>query len=190
MPPEVGDGDITQLLQDWSEGDEEALARLTPLVYSVLHENARKRLRHERESYVLQPTELVNEVYLKLLKQKRIHWQSRTQFFGVAAMLMRRILVDFARRTKAAKTPPANLRVSLSELLPTPDRDSVDILRLHAALNDLQELDSGQARLVELRFFVGLTNEEVGEIMDISVAKVKREWATARAWLRRELSQP
>jgi len=184
------DGDITHLLQEWSEGSEEALASLTPLVYLELRKMARSHLRSEREGHTLQPTALVNEVYVKLLDQKRIHWKSRTQFFGIAATLMRRIVVDYARRRKAAKTPPSNLRVPLSEHLPTPDRDSFDILPLHEALTRLEALDPRQTRIVEMRFFVGMKNEEIAEILDISVATVKREWKSAKTWLRRELSEP
>lgn len=184
------DGEITQLLQEWSEGSEEALAKLMPLVYSELHEMARSRLQGERVGHTLQPTALVNEVYLKLVDQKRIHWQSRTQFLGVAAMLMRRILIDYARAREALKNPPRGLQVSLSELISVPDSDSVDILWLNDALTRLEAFDRRQVQIVELRFFVGMTNEEVAETLGTSVATVKREWKTAKAWLRRELSAP
>jgi RNA polymerase sigma factor (TIGR02999 family) len=182
------EGDITQLLQEWSEGSEEALARLMPLVYSELHAKARSRVRRERVGHILQPTELVNEVYLKLVNQKRVHWQSRTQFFGIAALLMRRILIDLARKRQASRTPPSSLRVSLSEVIPARS-DSVDILWLDEALTRLQAFDPRQAQIVELRFFVGMSNEEVAETLGISLATVKREWNMAKAWLRRELNK-
>lgn len=183
------DCDITQLLQEWSEGNEDALARLTPLVYSELRKIARSRFRGERVGHTLQPTALVNEVFVRLEDQKRIHWQSRTQFLGVAAMLMRRILVDYARGRDALKRPPSSFKVSLNELIPAPNSDSVDILWLNDALTKLQALDPRQARIVELRFFVGMTNEEVAETMDTSVSMIKREWRMAKAWLRRELTK-
>jgi RNA polymerase sigma-70 factor, ECF subfamily len=158
-----------------------------PLVYSELHRNARSRVRRERVGHVLQPTELVNEVYLKLVEQKRIRWQGRTQFFAVAALLMRRILVDLARKRRAGKTPPSSLRVSLSEVIPANSSDSVDIAWLDEALIRLQAFDPRQAQIIELRFFVGMSNEEVAEALGISTATVKRDWNIAKAWLRREL---
>ena len=165
------------------------MARLMPLVYSELHEKARSRVRRERVGHALQPTELVNEVYLRLVKQKRVHWQGRTQFFGIAAILMRRVLVDLARKRQAGKTPPSSLRLSLSEVMPAKNSDSIDILWLDEALTKLQAFDSRQAQIVELRFFVGLSNEEVAEALGISLATVKREWNMAKAWLRRELNK-
>lgn len=189
MPPNSKDGDITQLLKEWSEGNDEALDRLMALVYSELRNMARSRLRGERVGHTLQPTALVNEVYVRLRDQKRIHWESRTQFLAVAATLMRRVLVDYARSRGAGKRPPSGLRVSLSELIPARDRDSIEILWLNEALTRLEAFDPREARIVELRFFVGMTDEEVAETLDISESTVKREWRTAKTWLRRELSR-
>lgn len=180
------EGDLTQLLHEWSEGSEEALAQLVPLVYPILHKMARSRVWRERVGRTLQPTVLVNEVFLKLVEQKRIHWEGRTQFFGVAAMLMRRIVVDYVRRKEAGKRRTSNLTVSLDGQ----ERDSAEVLSVNEALTKLEALDLRQARIVEMRFFAGMSNEEVGEALGISRATVKREWSTAKIWLRRELSKP
>jgi RNA polymerase sigma-70 factor, ECF subfamily len=161
-----------------------------PLVYSELYQMAQSRFRQERVGDTLQPTALVNETYLKLVDQKKIHWQSRTQFFGVAAMLMRRILIDYVRSRKALKRPPSSLRISLSEDTPDSYRDNVDVLALDEALTKLQAVAPRQVRIVEMRFFVGMSNEEVAEALGISIAGVKRDWSAAKNWLRRELSPP
>lgn len=180
--------DITGLLRRWNQGDRDALEPLLPLVYEELRRLAAGYLRHERPDHTLQPTALVHEAYLRLVGQDQVVWQNRSHFFGIAAQMMRRVLVDHARRRHAAKRGAAAIRVELSaeDLEAGLDRDP-EILALDAALDELAALDARQARVVELRFFGGLTVEETAEVVGISTATVKREWRTARAWLRREL---
>jgi RNA polymerase sigma factor (TIGR02999 family) len=180
--------DVTGLLRRWSEGDEEALQKLMPIVYAELRRLAGHYLRLERPDHTLQPTALVHEAFLRLVGQKEVVWQNRAHFFGIAAQMMRRILVDHARRRKAAKRDAATYRVERTqpEAEAAFDRDP-ELLALDEALTQLEALDPKQARIVELRFFGGLTVEETAEVAGISTATVKREWRTARAWLRREL---
>ena len=181
---------ITQLLARLNKGDEDALEQLTPLVYDELHRLAATYLRRERREHTLQPTALVNELYLKIFGQERINWRNRAQFFGVAAQLMRRILVDHARAHFTSKRGGNRLCVSLGKIGATfgaqPD---TDLLALHEALTRLEDLDPIQARIVVLRFFGGLTIEETVEVMQISHATVEREWKTAKAFLKRELTR-
>jgi RNA polymerase sigma factor (TIGR02999 family) len=181
---------ITQLLERWTKGDESALDRLTPLVYDELHRLAVSYLRRERREHTLQPTALVNELYLKIFDQQRITWQNRAQFFGVAAPLMRGILVDHARAHFSSKRGGGRFFVSLGKIGGAfgtqPDED---LLVLHDVLNRLEQIDPEQARLVELRFFGGLTIEETAEVMQTSHATVEREWRTAKAFLKRELTK-
>ena len=180
---------ITQLLVDWSNGDQSALDKLMPVVYDELRRLASNYLRHERAGHTLQPTALVNEAYLKLVDQRKAHWQNRAQFFGVAAQLMRRILVDHARVRQAQKRGGSDRQqLSLSHVDQVAEKPDVDLLALHEAMNELAELDPQQSRIVELRFFGGLTIEETAEVLGISHATVERDWTLARAWLRRELS--
>ena len=179
---------VTQLLERWSGGDESALKQLMPLVYDELHRLAGGYLRRERLGHTLQPTALVNEAYLRLIGQRNARWRNRAQFFGVAAQLMRRILVDHARAHHAAKRGGPNFSLPLSHADHFGEQPDVDLLALHDALNRLAEIDPQQSRIVELRFFGGLTIEETAEVMHISHATVEREWKVARAWLRRELS--
>lgn len=180
---------VTQLLEKWSQGDEEALNQLLPLVYEELHRLAGAYLRRERREHTLQPTALVNEAFLKLVDQHSIRWQNRSQFYGVAAQLMRRILVDHARVHYAAKRGGDRYQVSLKNVGGFGNQPDADLLALHDVLNRLAEIDPEQGRLVELRFFGGLTIEETAEVMHISHATVEREWKIAKAWLKRELTK-
>src|SRR4051794_40877212 len=181
--------EVTQLLQDWSQGDASALEKLIPLVFEDLRQIAGRLFQRESDAHTLQPTALVNEVYLRLMDQRKVHWQNREQFFGVAALLMRRILVDYAKGRQAAKRGSGVPNVPLDESIAVPElmRD-VDVVALDEALSRLAEIDPRQGRIVELRFFVGLSHEEIAEILKISVTTVKREWRTARLWLFRELT--
>lgn len=180
---------VTQLLEKWSQGDQEALAQLLPLVYDELHRLAGAYLRRERADHTLQPTALVNEAYLRLIDQHSAGWQNRAQFFGVAAQLMRRILVDHARAHNAAKRGGPREQLSLSHLRSFGAQPDLDLMAVHDVLNKLAEIDPDQSRIVELRFFGGLTIEETAEVMHSSHATVEREWKMARAWLRRELTR-
>ena len=178
---------ITQLLERWSQGDEEALDQLMPLVYDELHRLAGAYLRRERREHTLQPTALVNEAYLKLVRQRNIQWQNRAQFFGVAAQLMRRILVDHARR-RNIKRGRGMRHVSLDEATIIGGERETDLAALDDALTLLAERDPRKAQVVEMRFFGGLSVEESAEVLGVSPVTVMRDWRTAKAWLYRELS--
>ena len=180
---------ITQLLTRWTQGDANALEQLTPLVYGELHRLASNYLRRERREHTLQPTALVNELYLKIFDQHRTHWRNRAQFFGVAAQLMRRILVDHARAHYTSKRGGNRFCVSLGKIAAFGAQPDADLLSVHDALNRLEELDPNQARIVELRFFGGLTIQETAEVMQTSHATVEREWRTAKAFLKHELTK-
>ncbi|HET7113881.1 MAG TPA: sigma-70 family RNA polymerase sigma factor [Pyrinomonadaceae bacterium] len=180
---------ITQLLKKWSEGDEQALDQLMPLVYDELHRLAESYLRRERAQHTLQATALVNELFLKFYDQNSMSWQNRAQFFGVAAQIMRRILVDHARAHSSVKRGGDRFPVSLQHVPAFGAQPDADLLALHDALNRLEEIDPVQGRIVELRFFGGLTIKETGEVMRISHATVEREWRTAKAFLKRELTR-
>jgi RNA polymerase sigma-70 factor, ECF subfamily len=190
--PTLNSSELTQLLQAWHRGDVAASEKLLPVIYAELHRQAARAMRRESETHTLQPTALVNEAYLRLVGQDRVEWQSRAQFFGVAAQMMRRILVDHARGHRAVKRGAGMPRISLDgaevrgELAANSDSDA-SVLDLHEALERLAVLDALQARLVELRYFGGLTIEETAAALERSPATIKREWAIARAWLRREL---
>jgi RNA polymerase sigma factor (TIGR02999 family) len=181
------DADVTALLLAWSEGDQAAASRLIEAVYDELRRVARRHLRGERD-HSLAPTALVHEAYLKLVDQRRVRWQNRAHFFGIAAQLMRRILVDHARSRAAAKRGRDRTVCLDAADAATPPFD-VDILALDAALDKLGALDARQSKLVELRFFAGLTVEEVATALDVAPITVKRDWAHARAWLFHELQQ-
>ncbi len=181
-------GGITQLLLRWSEGDSSAREKLMPLVYEELRRLAAKYLRRERLNHTLQPTALVNEAYLRLIDQQKVEWQNRAQFFGLAAKLMRNILVDHARSHQAAKRGGEQYSVSLSRADQVSAASVVDLVALHETLERLTTHDPQKSNIVELRFFGGLTIEETAEVLDISHATVERDWKMARAWLRRELS--
>lgn len=178
--------EITDLLERWGAGDREAWERLVPLVYAELHRVARGRLMGERMEHTLQTTALVNEAYMRLAGQDQVQWASRTHFLAVASSIMRRILVDHARKRFAAKRGGPNLVLEVDADVASEPR-SADLVDLDDALERLTELDARQAQMVELRYFGGLTIEEVAEVLDCSPATVKREWRSARAWLKREL---
>jgi RNA polymerase sigma-70 factor (ECF subfamily) len=179
---------VSQLLVKWGEGDQAALEKLMPLVYSELRRLARNFLRRERQNHTLQPTALVNEAYLKLIDQKSARWQNRAHFYGVAAQLMRRILVDHARQHQAAKRGgPGQERLSITNAGQPGEKPDLDLLALHEALEELKAFDPQQERIVELRYFGGLSIQETAEVMNIGHATVERDWKMARAWLRRKL---
>ncbi len=180
---------ISLLLADWGHGDEAARDALIPLIYKELRRIARQRLWRERPDHTLQSAALVNEAYLRLVRQEPQEWQNRAHFFGVAAQMMRHILVDHARNRLAAKRGAGAPRLSLDAEIGVPQKPEVDLVALDDALNRLTSLDPQQGRIIELRFFGGLSIEETAVVMGISPATVKREWATARAWLQRELKK-
>jgi RNA polymerase sigma factor (TIGR02999 family) len=180
---------ITQLLIAWSAGRREALDDLLPLVYEELRRLAARYLRHEPGDHTLQPTALVHEAYLRLIDQRRVQWRNRAHFYGVAAQIMRRILVDHARARRAEKRGAGWERVPLVEDETPAGAGDVDVLALDEALGRLAAFDSQQERIVELRYFGGLTIDEVAEVVGLSAATVVREWTIAKAWLRAELSE-
>ena len=180
--------DVTQLLENWSNGDREALEKLMPLVYNELHRLAQSYLRHERSDHTLQSTALVHEAYLRMVDQKNVRWQNRAHFFGVAAQSIRHILVDHARSHLAAKRGAGAAKLSLDEAIGVPEKREVDLLALDRALEGLAALDPQQGKIVELRFFGGLSIEETAEVLHISPATVKRDWVMAKAWLYQNLA--
>jgi RNA polymerase sigma factor (TIGR02999 family) len=180
--------EVTALLREWSAGDRGALERLMPLVYEELRKLAAAHLKSERGNHTLQATALVHEAYLRLVGQRAVTWASRAHFYGIAAQMMRRVLVDHARRRQAAKRNPGTLFLDLGEEAAAAQADRApELLVLDRALTELERLDPRQARVVELRFFAGLSVEETAEVAGISTATVKREWRTARAFLRHEI---
>ena len=184
--------EITQLLRDWQGGNREALDRLIPLVYDELHVIAARHLAGEHKDRSLQTTALVNEAYLKLIDQQRVDWQNRAHFFAIAARLMRRILIDDARRRLREKRGGSAAHVPVEEIVvaqPDAPVDVVDLLQLDQALLELERLDHDLAQIVELRFFGGLTLEETATVVGSSLATVKRAWVVAKAWLHRELTR-
>lgn len=182
-------GGVSHLLRAWGGGDLRARDDLVPLVYAELRRRAAAYLRRERPDHTLQPTALVHEAFLRLMGQDRVAWQNRAQFFGLAAQMMRRILVDHARKHDAAKRPPREWRVTVDEqhaVAPPPD---CELMLLDRALTELAALDPGQAQIVELRYFAGLSEQEVAEVLATSRSTVTREWRTARVWLYRRITQ-
>lgn len=179
--------DVTERLVAWSRGDRAALDSLMPVVYAELSRLARAYLSRERREHTLQTTGLVHEAYVKLVDQKRVQWQNRAHFFGVAAQLMRRILIDHARARSAQKRGRAAVTVSLDEAPEIASDHDEGLVELDEALQRLGELDPRQARIVELRYFGGLSVEDVGLVMELSPTTVKREWSMAKAWLYKEL---
>jgi RNA polymerase sigma factor (TIGR02999 family) len=180
---------VTGLLRELGRGDRAALGKLVPLVYQELHDLAERALGQERREHTLQPTALVHEAFLRLVDQRSVGFDHKAQFLGVAASLMRRVLVDHARKRRAQKREGGHERVTLEDwLVATPERQ-VDLEALDEALTRLAELDERQARLVELRFFGGLSNEETSKLLGISLATVKRDWTVAKAWLRRAMEE-
>jgi RNA polymerase sigma factor (TIGR02999 family) len=182
-------GEITEMLKACSGGNREAMNNLVPLVYNELHRQARLYLNRERSNHTLQTTALVHEAYLRLIEQRFVDWQNRAHFFGIAANMMRRILVNYAVNRHREKRGGSEENMPLEEAfaVATEDRD-LDLLALDRALNELAELDERQAKIVELRYFSGLSIEETAEVLRISPATVKRDWSMAKAWLRSELS--
>lgn len=191
-------GEVTRLLQAWANGDADALDALWPLVYQDLKQLARRQLAHERGDHTLQRTALVNEAFIRLSGQQSVEWLNRQQFLSLAAKIMRRVLVDYARQRGAQRRGSGAERLSLSDTQAaleaeevqagTFDDDGVDVVAIDTALLKLEKIDAPQSQIVELRYFGGLTLEETATVAGISVATVKREWAMARAWLRRELA--
>jgi len=179
---------VTELLRRWNSGDREAMDRLMPIVYDELRRLAAGYLKGERPGHTLQPTALVHEAYLRLVRQDRVEWQNRAHFFGIAASMMRRVLVDHARRRQAEKRDAGGFRLTLQLGEAFEAARDPELLELDQALGRLERLDADQARVVELRFFGGLTVEETAVVLGISTATVKREWRTAKAFLRREMA--
>lgn len=183
----MSDHAVTRLLLDWGQGDQSALDRLMPLVYSELRHVAQNQLRLENPGHTLQPTALVHETYLRLIDQQRVEWRNRAQFFAMSAQMIRRILVDHARRRQAAKRGGMATRLQLDESIAAAGSDVVDAIALEAALEGLAALDPQQARVIELRFYAGLSIDETASALGISPATVSRDWVTAKAWLYRRL---
>jgi RNA polymerase sigma factor (TIGR02999 family) len=185
----TGPPNVTQLLAAWSRGDQAALEALTPLVHQELHRLAARYMAGERPGHILQATALVNEAYVRLVDWKDVRWQNRAHFFAMAARIMRRVLVDFARTRRREKRGGGQIHLSLSEAAEVAAAEPVDLVLLDDALKALETLDERQSRVVELRFFGGLSLEEAAVVLDVSVATVRRDWSLARAWLYRELSR-
>ena len=181
-------GPVTELLRAWGRGDLQARDALLPLVYRELRVRAAAYLRRERRDHTLQPTALVHEAYVRLVGQNRVTWQSRAHFFGIAAQMMRRILVDHARERQRAKRGGASVRVALDDDLAVLNPPDAEVLALDLALIELTRLDARQGQIVELRYFGGLSEHEVAAILSLSRATVTREWQTARAWLYRRMT--
>ena len=181
--------DVTQLLIDWSNGDQAALAKLVPVVEQELRRLAHHYMSRERAGHTLQTTALVNEAFVRLVPRKSVQWQNRAHFFGIAAQLMRTILVDHARSHACAKRGGGTAKLELNEALVVSEHKAAEVIALDEALKELELIDPQQSRIVELRFFGGLTVEEAAEILHVSPATIKREWSTAKAWLYRELAK-
>ncbi len=179
---------VTQWLVGWGKGDRDALDNLVPIVYDELRRQARRYLRREKAGHTLQTTALIHEAYLKLVDQRNVQWQNRAHFFGVAAQLMRRILVDHARGKNRDKRGGSAVRVSLADATVLTKGQNLDVVALDEALDRLTKIDEQQSRIVELRFFSGLSVAETAEVLGISTATVKRDWSMARAWLHREIT--
>jgi RNA polymerase sigma-70 factor (ECF subfamily) len=185
---EVREHELTQLLRAWSEGDEQALEKLVPLVYSELHRLARHYMAGERAGHTLQTSALVNEAYMRLVDFKKVNWQNRAHFFGVSAQLMRRVLVDFARSRRSLKRGGEILTVSLEEGSIVCKGAGADVVALDDALKTLAAMDPRRSRVVELRFFGGLSADETAAVLKVSTETVLHDWKLAKAWLLRELS--
>ena len=181
-------GRVSQLLRQWGIGDLKARDELVPLVYHELRKRAVAHLRRERPNHTLQPTALVNEAYVRLMGQRRVTWVNRAQFFGIAAQIMRRVLVDHARERHAAKRPDG-IRVPLTDDIAAVSAPDCELLMLDEALRALARIDERQARIVELKYFGGLSEEEVGAVLSLSRATITREWQSARAWMYRRMTR-
>jgi RNA polymerase sigma factor (TIGR02999 family) len=180
-------GDITALLVDWGKGDQSALEKLLPLVERELHRLAHSYMRRENPDHTLQTTALINETYLRLVDQRKVEWQNRAHFFGIAAQIMRRILLNYARDQNRQKRGGKAIHVSLSEAVVMPAEKDRELLALNDALNRLEAIDARKSRVVELRYFGGLSVEEAAEVLNVSPITVMRDWQFAKAWLAREL---
>jgi RNA polymerase sigma factor (TIGR02999 family) len=180
---------LTQLLIDWSNGDQSAFDKLMPLIDEELRRLAHRYMSRERAGHTLQTTALVNEAFVRLVNRKNVNWQNRAHFFGLAAQLMRTILVDHARSHACAKRGGGAFKLELDDALVVSQKKAAEVIALNDALNELVRLDPQQSRIVELRFFGGLTVEETAEVLHLSPATIKREWSTAKAWLYHELSK-
>ena len=189
MPEAPKQVDITQLLLQWGGGDASALDELMPVVYAELRRIARRFMRRQSPNNTLQTTDLVNEAYLRLIDSSRVNWQGRTHFFAVSAQLMRRILVDAARRRNSQKRGGGQVRVTLDDRLDIAEADGTDVVALDEALKRLAELNPRHGQIVELRYFGGLTEDQVADLLSISPRTVRRDWSLAKAWLYRELSR-
>jgi RNA polymerase sigma factor (TIGR02999 family) len=179
--------EVTLLLAEWAKGNAQALEQLTPLVYDRLRQLAASYLRKERQGHTLQPTALVHEAYLRLVDQAKQNWQSRAHFYGVAARLMRQILVDHARQRRAGKRAGSRVRVSLDQALSFEKARSADLIALDMSLNALEKIDARKCKAVELRYFGGLSLEETAQALEISLITVRRDLKMAEAWLQREM---
>ncbi len=179
---------VSELLNVWGTGDQAALEKLMPLVYDELRRIAHRHLGRERAGHTLQTSALVNEAYLKLVKEREMHWQNRAHFFAIAARLMRLILVDYARGRNRVRRGGGALQVSLDEAMAVSDEQMADVLAMNEALDRLATFDERKSRVVELRYFSGLSVEETAEVLQISAVTVMREWRLAKAWLRKELN--
>ena len=184
----VEEGAVSQLLQAWGRGDVQARDDLVPLVYRELKRKAAAYLRQERLDHTLQPTALVHEAFVRLIGQERVAWQNRAHFFGIAAQMMRRILVDHARRHQAAKRPGVTLKVALDDQIGAQQPRDCELLLLDQALEELTLIDPRQAQIVELRYFGGLSEQDAAAVLSLSRATITREWQTARAWLYRRMT--
>lgn len=180
--------DVTQILQAWSNGDPRALDDLVPVIYEELRRQAARYLRRERPDHTLQTTALIHEAYLRLVDQKDVRWQNRAHFFGVAAQLMRRILVDHARKDRALKRGGPAVKLPLEEAAAISGKPDMNLVALDEALTKLAAMDERKSRVVELKYFGGLTAEEAAEVLQVSPATVRHDWGLAKAWLRREIS--
>jgi RNA polymerase sigma factor (TIGR02999 family) len=179
--------DVTSLLVRWRNGDANAFDELAPIVYDELRKLARSHLRRERPGHTLQSTALVHEAYLRMIDQQSVSWQNRSHFYGIAAQMIRRILVDYARAKNTKKRGEAAPRIAFEEAVGAHASEDLDLVALDDALKALAEIDPRQSRIVELRYFAGLSIEDTAEVLQISPATVKRDWTVARAWLKREL---
>lgn len=181
---------ITQLLKEWSEGNQTALDKLMPLVYEELHRQASRYIRKERSGHTLQTTALIHEAYLKLIGHNQIEWQNRSHFFALASTAMRRILVDYARERHRAKRGGVAENVAIDEALQISEREkNIDLIALDEALNRLAKMNERQARVVELKYFSGLSNDETAEVLGVSNATVRNDWNIAKAWLRLQITK-
>ncbi|HXI90018.1 MAG TPA: sigma-70 family RNA polymerase sigma factor [Blastocatellia bacterium] len=187
--PIAASHEVTQLLMAWNDGDQSALERLIPLVHAELHRIARRYMRNERAGHMLQTSALINEAYMRLIDAQQVHWQNRAHFFGIAAQLMRRVLVDFARSRSYKKRGGGAFQVSLDETMVITKERGEDLVALDEALSALSELDERKGRVVEMRFFGGLSEKEIAEALTVSPETVRRDWRLAKSWLRRRLSE-